>query len=53
MPARLDSARADFPDAFAALLARPLEAQADVARETARIVGEIRADGDVVLRRRP
>ena len=51
MPARLDSARADFPDAFEALLARPLEAQADLARETARIVGEIRADGDRALLR--
>ena len=51
MPARLDSARADFGDAFAALLARPLAAQADVARETARIVGEIRAGGDGALLR--
>ena len=51
MPARLDSARADFRDAFEALLARPREAQADVARETARIVAEIREDGDRALLR--
>lgn len=51
MPARLDSARADFPDAFDSLLARPREAQADVAGETARIVADIREDGDRALLR--
>ena len=51
MPARLDSARADFRDAFEALLARPRDARADVARETARIVAEIREDGDRALLR--
>ena len=49
MPARLDSAHPGFGDAFEALLARPLEAQAELAREVARIVAEIREEGDGAL----
>ena len=51
MPARLDSARADFADAFEELLARPRAAQSDVADETARIVTDIRENGDRALLR--
>ena len=49
MPARLNSADAEFADAFDELLARPREAQADVAGETARIVAAIRENGDAAL----
>lgn len=51
MPARLDSASGDFRAAFDDLLARPREAQADVAAETARIVADIRDNGDDALLR--
>ena len=51
MPARLHSAEAGFADDFDALLARPREAQADVAGETARIVADIRENGDRALLR--
>ena len=51
MPARLNSADPDFADAFEALLARPREAQADVAGETARIVADMRENGDAALLR--
>ena len=51
MPARLDTAEAGFADDFDALLARPREAQADVAGETARIVADIRENGDRALLR--
>ena len=51
MPARLNSADADFADALDELLARPREAQADVAGETARIVADIRDNGDTALLR--
>ncbi len=51
MPARLDSARPGFREAFEALLARPLETQAEVAGDTARIVAEIREEGDAALLR--
>ena len=49
MPARLNSADADFAEAFDALLARPRAAQTDVAGETARIVADIRENGDRAL----
>ncbi len=51
MPARLDSAHTDFTDAFDELLARPRAAQSDVAVETARIVADIRENGDRALLR--
>ena len=51
MPARLNSADANFADAFDALLARPREAHTDVAGETARIVADIRENGDAALLR--
>ncbi|MDE0174876.1 MAG: histidinol dehydrogenase [Defluviicoccus sp.] len=51
MPARLDSADADFAAAFDRVLARPRAAQADVAEETARIVADIRENGDRALLR--
>ena len=51
MPARLDSADAGFAAAFDRVLARPRAAQADVAEETARIVADIRENGDRALLR--
>ena len=51
MPARLDSAQTDFAAAFDRVLARPRAAQADVAEETARIVADIRENGDRALLR--
>ena len=51
MPARLHSADADFADAFDTLLARPRAAQAGVAEEAARIIADIRENGDRALLR--
>ena len=51
MPARLDSTHADFAASFDELLARPRAAQSDVAADTARIVADIRENGDRALLR--
>ena len=51
MPARLVSTHADFAASFDELLARPRAAQSDVAADTARIVADIRENGDRALLR--
>lgn len=49
MPVRLDTAAADFPAAFAALLADKRETEEDVAAAVAGIIADVRARGDAAL----
>jgi histidinol dehydrogenase len=49
MPLRLDSRAPDFAEAFTALVEGRREADADVSRDVAAIVADVRARGDVAL----
>jgi histidinol dehydrogenase len=49
MPLRLDSRASGFADAFTALVEGRREADADVSRDVAAIVADVRARGDVAL----
>ena len=47
---RLDASAADFPAAFTALVNARREADADVSRDVAAIIADVRGRGDAALR---